>query len=356
MRIVKSFFFVACLLAVSLLHAKEPDVFYYFHPKACEEMAFARQLTSLPEWKQFWSLFCDAIDKGIQKELTDRRKLEEHLPPKFVDMLISVIEKPGFSFRNVIGKVGEHLEAVVFMVETTPPKKIDGVFALILNVDPSQGLAWLPMIEDIKEGEDYWLLKRGPDSDFILKAVATHDGKSVEFCCAGLKLPGNDYRFALLFSDEANIQRYFETFKAGQTGEEHAKGCVEKFVVGDRCFRVLETLGQQYGWDAKAMEIFKKTRNLELSCRDDDGATRIKVQLSLQQADDAKAARDMLAGYIALVQFSTDAREISSLLQTINIELDDTDVLVEVTLDHPKLWELLSNILSKASDEIKKKN
>ena len=358
MRFARSLFCVALLLALaapSSLKAKSPDVLFYVNVKAFPQTAFARQLTSLPEWEPFRTLFGEAVDKGIRNELNNRQRLEKVLPPKFVDLIAKTVVGRELSFLESTELMFRHLDAAVFMADVGDLSGFNGAFTVLLDIDPTPWLAWLRMVEDFREASDYTWLKNESDGEFIIKTTFRHLGQKIEFCCAGLKLPGNSQRYAVLFSDEANIQRYCEAFKSGQTGEEYAAEYLKKLVVGDRCFRFLEELGKQQKWSERITEVCAKIRGVEVGLRDVDGATQVEVRLSLRQMDDAKAAYGMLLGAVALVPVPTDARGITNFLQTINIVVDETDIRVIARLDHPDLWSLLSGILVKVSDGIRKK-
>ncbi|MCL2744180.1 MAG: hypothetical protein FWE67_10035, partial [Planctomycetaceae bacterium] len=96
MSIARRTCFAALLLSLcTFLSAKEPDALFFISPSALPQTAFAQKLTAQPEWEPAYTLFCDAVGKGIRKELSDRQKLEQHLPPKVADavnMLVQMVE------------------------------------------------------------------------------------------------------------------------------------------------------------------------------------------------------------------------------------------------------------------------
>ena len=355
MRSTKSFLFVVCLLTAPLLQSQEPDAFLCIRPKLYPQTAFAQKLTALPEWKPFCELFCNAVDKGITRELADRQKLERVLPAPFADLVAQAVTKRGFTFRQAVEKVVSHLDAVIFVAETNDSRRPTGLLAAIVDVDPSPSLGWVRILPDLVDGVTYNVLKEEANGDFISAISFRHQGMLVKFCFAVVKLP--DSRYALLFSDEANIQRYFGEFKEGRTGEEYAEGFVEKLVIGNRFFRFFEEFGTRHHWSVQAAEVCAKIEKVELGVRDIDGATHIEGRVSLRQSGDAAAAYAWLRGSLAFVQFSTDARIGADFLQTISIELNEPDagVAVAIKLDHPALWSLMSHVLSKASDGIRKR-
>ena len=357
--LIKSFFY-AVLLSISAtassLQAKEPDIFFYANPKAIQEMSFVKQTTSLPEWEPFWSLFCGESDKGIRKELTHREQLEKVLPSKLIDVLAQSITS-GISFRDAVQKVSEHLEAVVFMAEANDMQSFDGVVALIGDVNPAPVLVWLPMLGGIEEGTDYTILKQEPNGEFIIKVFFRFPVRNIkiEFCCAGLKLPGS--RYALLFSNEEQIHKYFSDFKEGRTTEEYAKSFAQRIVVREPCFRSLEELGKQHTWAAQVADILGKIKGIEFGLRDKDGTSQVEVRLSLRQAEDVKTIHDLFDGFLALVQFSTNVSpETIRVLQSIRVESVENDMLIMATLDQTDLLKLISNALNKISNGIRKKN
>ena len=359
--LVKSFFCAVLLLmfaTASRLHAKEPDIFFYANPKAIQEMSFVKQTTSLPEWEPFWSLFCAESDKGIRKELTHREQLAKVLPSKLVDVIAQGTTS-GISFRDAVQKVSEHLEAVVFMAEANDMQGFDGVVALIGDVNPAPVLVWLPMLGGIEEGTDYIILKQEPNGEFIIKVFFRFPARNIniEFCCAGLKLPGQTSRYALLFSNEEHIRKYFSDFKEGRTTEEYAKGFAQRIVVREPCFRFLEELGKQHTSVAQAADIFGKIKSIEFSLGDKDRASQVEVRLSLGQAEDVKTIHDLLGGFLALVQLSPNVSpEAIRVLQSIRVESEKNDMLITMKLDHPELLKLISDALNKISNGIRKKN
>jgi len=360
---------VAFLSIASLLWAKDPDAFYYVKPKAVSQTAFAQKLTSLPEWDTFRALFCETVDKVANKGLTDKQNLEKALPSKLAEQLADNIEsRGGVSVREVVDALAEHLEAIIVMADETEFQGFTGVVALIGDAHPAMGLVWLPLAEGIEEGKDYKFLKKDQNGDFILQAdfYSKQLNRDIKLCCAGLKLPGSADRYALLFSNEVGIQKYYDAFKNGQTGEEYAKGYGKKVVVGDRCFRALEKKGKELGWPTRARETCGKIKAVELGCRDIDGATQIEIGLSLKQEDDAKMVRDLILGAGMFVQLAAAAREeagadtkwgqqIADFLQTVKAEANGTDVVATVKLDSPDLWNLIAKGLTKASDELRQK-
>ena len=366
MNPVRLFCLVAFLSAVPFLQAKEPDAFYCFQPQLLPQTAFVQKLTALPEWEQFCTLFCEAVDHGIQKELNDRQKLEKVLTPELVNRLTEVVVTRGLTFRNAIQKVASHLESVVFVAEANDDLEFDGALAIIINVDPSKGLGGLHHLDEFKEGINYRFLKNEADGNFILKIAFNHQGKNVEFCCAGLKLPETDNRYAVLFAKEDGIQRYYDAFKKGQTGEEFAKGYVEKIVVGDRCFRALEKFGNEHAWATRAVDVCSKIKSVEFGFRDLDGVTQAEFRLSLNQTDDARLTRDLIGGTGMLIRLAAArdgtssetkdlARQAASFWDTVNVEINGTDILVTMKLDNADLWKLISESLQKVNNELRQK-
>ena len=362
MKNIKSFFctvFVLTLVTASSLQAQEPDIFFCVRPKACLETAFVKKVTALPEWEPFWTLFCDAGNKGIRKELNDRQQLEKVLPPKAIDMVARTLAIHDFSFRTVVENIVEHLEAVILMADINDARKVDGVLALIADVDPSIGLVLLPLLNDFTEKIDYTILKRGTNGDFIVKFFfrLPQQNLDIEFCCAGLKLPGQANRYALLFSNEKHIQKYFDAFKEGRTGEQYAAGYAHKITVRESAFHAIAGLDRPAPWAALSAEILDKIKGVEFGVGDKEGITQVELRFSLRQPEDAQTIRDMFAGAIALAQLSAHfSPETTSLLQTINIESNGNDVVAMIKLDHPELWKKTSSVLNKASDGIRKKH
>ena len=366
MNTAKPLLCVAFLLTASLLWGKEPDAFYYAKVKGASQTAFAQKLTSLPEWAVFQTLVCDAIDKAVNTGLTDRPNLERVLPPKLAAQIAEKVDARGFSIREALQALTEHLEAVVVIAEENDFQRFDGVVALIADVNPSFGVAWLPIIEGIQEGKDYKFLKKEIDGDFILQFdfESKQLNRNVKFGCAGLRLPGSGPRYALLFSNESGIQKYYDRFKKGETGEEYAKGWTKRLVVGERCFRALEAIGQKQAWPVPAMEFCRKTASFKIGCRDVTGVTQIEAALSLSQTNDARSVRETLQGTAMLVELALAgradasaetkelARQISNFLQTVKAEADGNDVFVTMKLDGSDFWKLISAGLKKASDEL----
>ncbi|MCL2742982.1 MAG: hypothetical protein FWE67_03940, partial [Planctomycetaceae bacterium] len=304
-----------------------------------------------------YTLFCDAVGKGIRKELDDLQKIEKHLPPKVtdaVDMLVQMVEIQQLKFRDIIWMVSQNIEAVIFMADVSDTDKVSGAFAIVSHINPSPELSWLRAM-DIHEGKDYTFLKKESNGDFIIKSAFNHAGKKIEFCVSGLKLPGND-RYALLFSDPDNIQKYFEAFKEGRTGEEYAKGKAQKIIIGESCFRLIEKYSKQNEWTARAKEIADRVKYLEFSLGDTDGATNLNVRLSMRKEEDAKAISYLLLAYIASIQSVTDTAEVANFLQALKVETKGNDVAMTMKLDYPDLWKVISEALVKASDKIKKRN
>ena len=354
MNIIRSFLCIVFLSTAFQLSAKEPDIFFYTKPKAYSQMEFVKKMTALPEWERFSTQFCDAVDEGIRKELSDRQKLEKILPSKAVDLLLRKAQD--VDFRTILDVVSQHFEVIVFMADVNDAK-FSGMFAIVIDVDPSPAIRWLSMLEGVEEGRDYKFLKKEPNGEFIIKATIRHKEKHYEFCCAGLELPNDDY--VVFCSDEDNVQKYFDLLKTGSVSEEYAKNAAGKLIVGEHCFRFLEEWGNQYDWVSKVKEFKehgRKIKGLEFGLSDVEGTSQMSARLSLRQKNDAEAVRDMLLGIVAVVRLTTDSREIANFFQTSSIESSGSDVIMTVKLDHPDLWGLISGILAKASDGIKKKN
>jgi hypothetical protein len=363
MNTTRLFLCTAFLFAAFPLLAKEPDAFYYAKPQAFAQTAFVQKLTSLPEWNAFRNQACDAIDKAVNRNLTDQQNLDKVLPPALADQVAS----RHFSIREVADKLTQYLEAVIVMAEENDSREFDGVVALIGNVDPSNGLGYLQMIDDIQEGKDYKFLKKDASGDFIIQVSTQFRERTIEFGCAGLKLPGNNNRYALLFARNAGIQKYYEAFKKGQTGEEYAKGYAQKLVVNDRCFRSLERFGQKQGWANRVMEVCKRIKGVEMGYRDVDGTTQIEVGVSLSQEDEANAVKDLVLGASMFVELAAVAKEetaaetkdmarqAANFLKTIKAEANGNKVAVTVKLDDSNLWKLVSAGLKKGSDELSQK-
>jgi hypothetical protein len=367
MNVTRSFLCVAFLLPVSFLSAKEPDALFYVKPQAVARAAFVQKLTSLPEWETFRTQACNTIDEVANTGLTDRKQLEERLPKNIADRIASKVEtRGGFSVYEMVTALRKHLEAVVVMAEDMGSQGFVGTVALIGDIDPSQGLIWLDILGGVKEGQDYKFLKKEPGGDFILQASRTVQGRHVEICCAGLKLPG-DSRYALLFSNDAGIQKSYDAFKKGTTDAELTKGYVQKLVVGDRGFRAIEKIGQRNTWSARMMDVCGQVNGVEFGSRDLGGSTQIEAKLSLKKADDAKTVRDLILGVGMFVQLAATAKEETSaetkdlarqaanFLQTIKAEAKGTDVVITLTLDGDDLWNIISGGLKAANNELKQK-
>lgn len=354
MNTVRSFLFCTTfLLATSFLQAKEPDALCCVQLKACGETAFAKKLTSLPEWTLFRDVFCDAVDRGIQKELADRSKLEKVLPPEFVGLIAQAIKRYNVSFRD-IERAAQHLETIVFAAHANDNGGFDGVLAFIVDIDPSPSLMWLQMLDGFL-GKNMFL-KQEPNGDFIVNFTFKLQEQKIEFCCAGLKLPGKTNRYALLFSDAENIQRYCGEFKSGRTGEEHAAGYAGKIIVSEHCFRSLEEFGKQHAWAAKTTEVCGKIIGIVFGCRENDGATQLDIRFSLRQAADAKRVHDTLVRLADFVPFLTDTPSAANLSEIVHVELNGTDVVVTIKLDSPEVLRIIGNVLQQTSEELMKKN
>jgi hypothetical protein len=365
MNITRPFLCVAFLLTTPFLLARDPDAFFCVKPQTVEQTAFVKKLTALPEWNAARTTLAGVIDKSVNATLTNRKQLEERLPAKLADQIASKVEERGsVSIYEVIAALREHLEAVVVLAEETDSHGFVGAIALIGDVNPADGLPWLPTIDGISEGKDYKFLKTESDGDFIIQTSRKVMDRNVEICCAGVKLPGNN-RYALIFSNGIGIQKYCDAFKKGQTGEEFAKGYAQKLIVSDRSFRALEKFGQKQDWPARAMEACGKIKGVEFGFRDIDGATQIEAKLSLKQEDDAKLVRDLVLGTgmfiqlaaVAKEEVSDDtkdlARQAANFFQTIQAEANGTDVVVTLKLDGDDFWKIISDGLKKTNDELK---
>ena len=86
------------------------------------------------------------------------------------------------------------------------------------------------------------------------------------------------------------------------------------------------------------------------------GVTQADTRLTVNEADDARTIHDMLLGIVALASLSSEGNKAADFLQTVKIEQKETDVAVTVKLDHPDLWNVISQALQKAGDEILKRN
>jgi len=360
-------FLCAVFLSVAFpLLAKEPDAFYCAKPQALAQTAFVQKLTSLPEWNMFRTQVCDAIDKAVNTNLADRQQLEKGLPPALAEQLADKVASTGFSIQKVADGLAEHLEAVVVIAEEGESREFDGVIALIGDVDRSSGLVWLSMIDGIQEGKDYKFLKQESNGDFIIQVSSRFRDHDVKFGCAGLKLPGSGDRYAVLFSKKS-IQKYYDAFKKGQTGEEYAKGYAEKLIVNERCFRTLENFGQKQAWPNRTLEVVGKIKGVEIGNRDVSGVTQIEARLSLIKEDDAKTVRDLVLSAGILVEIAaaakeeTDAetkdlaRQVANFLKTVKAEVNGNDVVVTVKLDGTDFWKLASIGLKNVSNELSQK-
>ncbi len=376
---LKLAFFLALLLPAAFLAAKEPDVFYCAHPSQYSKTAFVQKLLEMPEWGPFWTLFTDAVDKGVDKELTDPKKLEKGLPAPLAELIAKGVEKRRFSAREAVDEIFTHLQTVIVSVTgddddneaeeireavydlnkaLAGTKKLDwemeGVVALVLDVNPRK---WMDVLEHFTEGKDYKFLKNESNGDFILEADIEHAGHEIEFCCASVKLPG-EKRYALIFSDEDHIRRKFEEFKNGKTGEDVAKGYVKKLVLGERCFLFASEFGKQHGWAESATDLLGNVKRFESGVHDVDGVTQVEARLSLRKPENAKAVHDLLAGLAALVQLSQtadskeEAKQVARFLQSVKLDLSGNDVALKVKLDHPDLWGLISIVLKKGTQEM----
>lgn len=377
---------IVCLLALSIgtvfVSADNgPTIIsYQSQPQQIVQSDFIQRLLALPEWEPFYNEFTTACDKALKKELGNREKLERSLPKQVVDEIQSKIGE--ISTRKGIDEFFRHVEAIVFRLKADSDKEdidenlddiakllsgrekdieldFDGVCAFILDVDPR---GWpKKCLTGFREGRDYKYL-RNDSEGFILDFDFEIRDREISFCCAGLKIDGDKPRYALIFSDDDKIRRYFDTFKSGAPLNDLSAKPLEQLVLQETCFLFLEHQRKRNDWKVDTSEVFSKIKSLKINYKDVDGISRVEAIAQTRSAEDAKSLRDIVAGLVALVKFTQgssdkeDAKQVVQFIQTINIDAKDTETSVVVKLDQEDLWKLIAKGLRKATEEIKMKN
>lgn len=357
-----------------------PIISYQSQPQKIVESDFVKRLLALPEWEPFCREFTAACDKGLKKELGNRDKMERSLPKEVVDHIGSGLDN--LSSRKGIDEFFRHVETILFSLRADDDHEkidenlidlskllngrdkdveldFDGYLAFVVDLSPRP---WLSLLKGFREGRDYKFLRNDTDGDFILDFEFEVRNREISFCCAGVKLPGDKPRYALIFSNDDEIQKVCDTFKSGAPLKEISPQPLEQLVLKESCFLFLEQQRKKDDWKIDTSEVFNKIVSLTISFRDVEGVSRIDAKAETRNADDAKALHDIFVGLIALVQFSQgskdkeEAKQVVQFLQSIKLDFSGNETTVAIKLDQPDLWKLIGKGLVKATEEIAEKN
>ncbi len=382
MKKIVSLLFVSLALLTALLttpssvRADDGPVIlsYQANQKALLSCNFCERLFALPEWEPFSKTFTDACDHALGKELS-REKLEKRLPKDIVDVIRAQIDQ-SISTRKIIEGYFKHVEAIVFELQAdfddddgldenlkdlaqflAGKKKdldlsFDGVLAFIVDVNPRKGLE---ILKYFREGTDYKFLKNETDGDFILKFDFEYKNREIEFCCAGLKLNGEN-RYALLFADDEDIARRCKAFKTGRYADLDTSKPMKKWTLEEPCFLFLDHQCKRTGLNSHGVEFFGKIKRAGMVFQDVDGVSQCELSAEMRSKDDALAGRDLLSGLIALAQLNQDENSgAKNMLRSIKIDNKGNAVAVAVQFDSPELWKLIAQGLIEATKKIEEK-
>ncbi|MDR0390451.1 MAG: hypothetical protein LBH59_00975, partial [Planctomycetaceae bacterium] len=324
------------------------------------------------EWQPFVETFTKACDRIIDRDLED--KLEPILPNQVVKDLRQFIDSD-ISTQKAANAVFQHLETIIFELhadyddddidenlqditdilqgrEKDLEFDFDGVLAFIVDVNPREALSFLKYF---RANTDYKFIRNNtPNGDFILKFDFEHQNRDIEFCCAGVKIDAG--RYAVIFADDDRIAQYCQSFKTGRFARLNTKQPKKEFIAKENYFRFIAKQLRLANMNSTKTDFFDKIKNVKAVIHDTNGISQFDLVVTMRTNADAVAVRDLFVGLLAFPKLmSTDKSSELNVLKSIKCDAAGTNVSVQIKLDDPEIWKLISRGLQLATEKIEQR-
>jgi len=355
-----------------------PDISYTVSPTRAVQTDLVKQVTAMPEFKEFFDAFTAKID-GEYAKVSNQPGFPAPVADYFLDKIRSAKGGTDVSPKDALELFFSEIELIQFEgfakkaydegVIKTEENNPEAIKYLRLTIVTKFGPAELSGILDFVPPFVPFEMFKSSENDFLVSFGDPNNAENKLFV-GGQKLEGRDSYVTVLSLNRELVEQKLtmmqnERFRMFMFGD---NAPVKSLLVSRGVFDVLKAevqkkidSGTANSGEKDALRIIEQVNSFSVTTRDIDGKTGTQIRLALTGEDSAEGLKDMANAGKAILRFmagsesvDADARKLINFVLNTQVVREGTNLTATINWSSDEFLQFVKDGLKKGTTELNK--